>query len=114
MTTTPKTSKRRPGLPRRGLSITENRAAQARPAFADNLLKHRSLDGAVSQCRIAPPPSIALHGARRRDEPIDNGGEVGIAVVEAEDQTAGADPAQQQSFRAEVILQHPMVARPLR
>ena len=57
-----------------------------------------------------PSRCIAVAGG---DEALGHGGEIGVGVVQAEDQAAGADPAQRQPLGAQVVLQHPVVARRL-
>ena len=61
--------------------------------------------------RIAPPPAVPLHRPGGGDEPLRDRLEIGVGVIQAEDQAAGADPAQRQPFGAKVVLQHPVVAR---
>src|SRR5262245_57020791 len=59
----------------------------------------------------AEPPTVALHPLRGCFEAIDDGSEVGVRVVEAEDEPAGTDPTKGETFGAKVVLQHPVVAR---
>ena len=63
----------------------------------------------VSAASAHQKPS-SLHRPRRGDEAVGDRVEVGVAVVEAEDEAAGADPAQRQALGAQVVLQHPVVA----
>src|SRR6266700_4282080 len=73
------------------------KVAPPRQAVRDHLLEDAAPDRAVGGRRIAPPPAVLLHGARRGDETVCYGLEVGVRIVEAEDQATGADPAQRQS-----------------
>ena len=61
--------------------------------------------------RIVPPPAVALHLLGGGDETVGDFAEIGVGVVQAEDQPAGADPAQRQAFGAQVVLKHPVVTR---
>src|SRR6266576_514742 len=76
-----------------------------RPAtepMRQDLPQHAPLDRLVGRRRVMPPESIASHGFGRRHEPVRDRREIGVRVVEAEDQAAGADPAQRQPFGAQI------------
>src|SRR3984893_6024909 len=75
-----------------------------------HLFQDLPADGLVGQRRLAPPPAVPLHLFGRGDKAISYLRKIRIAVVQAEDQPAGADPAQREPFGAQVILQHPVVA----
>ena len=79
-----------------------------------HLLQDEPLDGLGPTACVGPPPAVAdaWSGRRRRSGPRPP--EIRLRVVQAEDQPAGADPAERQALGAEVILQHPVVARRLR
>lgn len=49
-----------------------------------------------------------LHLRGCEDEPLHHSFKVSIAVVEAEDQPSGSDPAQRQAMHSQVVLQHPV------
>ena len=93
-------SKCRPGM-------TEQRGE----TICDHLFDDLALDRPVRGRRIAPPPPILLHCPGGGDEPVCHCLEVAIGIIEAEDQAAGADPAQRQAFGTQVVLQHPIVTR---
>lgn len=59
-------------------------------------------------------PAVSLHRLRGGDEAIDDGAEVGVGVIQAEDEPARPDPAQCESFGAKIELEHPVVACRLR
>ncbi len=80
----------------------------------DHFLEYGPFDRFIRQSRIVPPPAVLLHGFRGGYEAIGNRGEIGVRIVEAEDQPAGTDPAQRQAFGAQIILQHPIVTGRLR
>src|SRR5579871_2046581 len=86
-------------------------SACPRETLADDLAKDRTPDRLVGERRLGPPPAIVLHRLGGADETLRHRREVRVGVVEAEDQPAGSDPAQRQAFGAQVILQHPVVAR---
>src|SRR5690349_13017691 len=70
-------------------------------------------DRLVRCSRIAPPPAVLLHRIGGSDKTVRDGDEIGLGVVETEDQPAGADPAECQTFGAQIVLEHPVVARRL-
>src|SRR4051812_19120912 len=74
-----------------------------REATSDELPQDAALDRLVGEGRMGPPPGVLLHGARGGHETIRNRIIVGVAIVEAEDQPTGTDPAERQPFGAQVI-----------
>src|ERR1700716_23015 len=92
-------------------AMTANgRAPLAPEPLGQHLFQNLPLDVLVGHRSIVPPPAVALHLLGRRDKAVGDFREIGVRVVEAEDQPAGADPAQRQAFGAEIILKHPVVA----
>ena len=65
-------------------------------------------------CRVAPPPAVPLHGLGGGDKAVRDRLEIGVGIIEAENQAPGSDPAQRQALGPQVILKHPVVARRLR
>src|SRR5215510_6715080 len=61
--------------------------------MCQDFLQHSPLDRLVGRGRLMPPEAIASHGLGCCHEPGDDRREIRIRVVEAEDQTTGADPA---------------------
>ena len=92
------------------LRETELMFACGKQSVGDHLLEDRPLDRFVGQRRTAPPPAILLHGSSRGDETVGHRREIGLSVVEAENQASRSNPAQRQAFGAQIILQHPVVA----
>ena len=88
--------------------------AEGAEPMRDHLFQNTAFDCLVCQAGLAPPPPVRLHLLCRCDEAISHRLDVGLGVIEAEDQPAAADPTQRQPFRAKVILQHPVIARRLR
>jgi hypothetical protein len=41
-----------------------------------------------------PPPAVALHFFRRRHDAIGDHGEIGVGIVQTEDEASGAHPTQ--------------------
>ena len=78
----------------------------------DQFAKDAALDRAVGEGAL-PPPAVFAHGFAGGDEAVQHGLEIGIGVVQAEDQAPRADPAQRYAFCAQVVLQHPVIARRL-
>src|SRR5712672_627071 len=85
----------------------------ARKPGCNQLLENLALNGLVRLVRVMRPPGIIGHRLGGCNKSIGDRGKIGFAVVEAENQSPGSDPAQSQSFRTKVILQHPIVARGL-
>ncbi len=79
----------------------------------DHLPEDLPADGFVGHRGFAPPPAILLHLAGGGDKSVGDLSEIGVGVVQAEDETAGADPAQRDPLRPQIILKHPVVARRL-
>src|SRR5215831_15916094 len=85
--------------------------AGGREAMGDDFTKQPAPDRLVRRGAMAPPPAVLLHRLGGRYKAIGDRVKIGVAVIEAEDQPPGSDPAQRQALRAKVILQHPVVAR---
>src|SRR3569832_1005418 len=75
-----------------------------------HLLENLAADRLVGERGRMPPPSVALHFLRGRDKAALHLGEIGVGEDQAEDEAAGADPAQREPFGAQVVLEHPVVA----
>src|SRR5215475_12972007 len=86
------------------------RSSSALEHAAEHLFEDLALDVLVGELAVVPPPAVLLHLGRGGDEAVGDLVEVGIGVVEAEDQPSRADPAQRETLGAQVILQHPVVA----
>src|SRR5215470_9717323 len=84
--------------------------APASKPMRQDLPQHMPLDRLVGCGGVMPPETVALHRFGCRHEPIHNHREIRVRVVEAEDQAAGADPAQRQAFGPQIELEHPIVA----
>jgi hypothetical protein len=84
----------------RGEGARESRQTSASEPHSDHLLEDLPLDVLVGEAFLVPPPAVALHLLGGRDEAVADLGEVGVGVVQGEDQAAGADPAQCQVRRA--------------
>ena len=80
-----------------------------KPAPAENLAEDPAADGAMGE-RWTLPPAVGGHPPGGGDEALLDLGEGGVAISEAEDEPAGADPAQRQSGVAQIILEHPVIA----
>src|SRR6516165_3291796 len=78
-------------------------------AAADHFFQDLPADALVGERSIVPPPAIALHLFGRGYEPLFDLGEIGIRVVQTENESAAADPAQRETFSAQIILEHPVV-----
>src|SRR5947209_20635126 len=83
-------------------AMTARNAASPRSS-RHHLFDDLPADRPVRQRSIAPPPAVLLHLFGRGDEAVRHLGKIRIGVVEAENQTAGANPAQRQSFGPQVI-----------
>ena len=81
----------------------------------EHLAQEAALDRTIRQRRVLPPPAVRLHRPRiAATKRARHGLEVALlGVVQAEDQSARAHPAERQAFCAQVVLQHPVVARRL-
>jgi hypothetical protein len=64
----------------------------------------------VSSSQLHHQPS-RLHLRSRRNESFGDLRKVGVGVVETEDQTARCQPSSSQTMGAQIVLQHPVVAR---
>src|SRR5215204_2757785 len=91
-------------------TTAEGSAPLAPKPLGEHLFQNLPLDVLVGHRGIVPPPAVTLHLPGCRDKAIGHFSEIRIRVVEAEDQPAGADPAQRQPFGAEIVLKHPVVA----
>src|SRR3954470_16021525 len=76
-----------------GPAMTDVRDGLRAKPLVQDLPENPALDGLVGLRRIVPPPAVALHFLRRRDEAVGDFAEIGVGVVQAENQAAGADPA---------------------
>src|SRR5215471_19457577 len=79
-------------------------AASALEHAAEHLFEDLALDVLVGELAVVPPPAVLLHLGRGGDEAARDLVEVGVGVVEAEDQAARADPAQREALGAQIIL----------
>src|ERR1700737_557413 len=80
-------------------------------AVSDDLPQDSTLDRLGGRRGVGPPPPLLLHRPGGRHEPIRDRLEIGVGVVETEDQAPCSDPTQCQAFRAQIVLKHPVVAR---
>src|SRR5262245_56100434 len=64
-----------------------------------DLAQDGALDRLVGRRRIGPPPAVRLHRPGGGNEAIRHRLEIGLCVIEAEDQAAGADPREREPFR---------------
>src|SRR5579883_1077928 len=83
----------------------------SRKPACDHLAHDLAADGLVAGRGVMPPPAVLFHLLRGSDKALLHLGKIGVGIVQAEDEAAGADPAQRQPLGAQVILQHPVVAR---
>ncbi len=79
--------------------------------MSDHFPQDATADRRVRRLVVAPPPAVALHRLRGRHEALRHRVEVRLRIVEAEDQAPGADPTERQTFGAQIVLEHPVVAR---
>src|ERR1700687_1066952 len=84
--------------------------ALAGKSAGQHFLDYLPADGFVGDGSVAPPPAVLFHFLRRSDKAVSHLSKIRIGVVQAENQTSGADPAQRDPFGPQVILQHPIVA----
>src|SRR5882757_2751573 len=92
-------------------AMTANESSGLSPLSSrDHLLEDLPADVLVGEAGLVPPPAIPLHLLGSGDEAAGDLGEIRIAVVQAEDQAASADPAQREPLGPQIILQHPIVA----
>jgi hypothetical protein len=82
-------------------------------AALDNVARNLALNGCVRQRRVGPKIAVVLHGFGCGDEALHHLSDIGFSVVQAEDNATGANPAQRDAVRAQVVLQQPVVARGL-
>ncbi len=52
----------------------------------DHLSQDPALDRAIARLRISPPPAVPLHCPRGGDEPDRDRIEIGVEIIQAEDQ----------------------------
>src|SRR3984893_14033890 len=77
--------------------VSKDAAAALENALAgkfsrQHLFQDLPADGLVGERRLAPPPAVPLHLFGRGDKAISHLRKIRIAVIQAEDQPAGADP----------------------
>src|SRR3974390_860531 len=82
-----------------------------RELMHDHFPNDAVLDRFVGCSRTAPPPAVAFHRPPSRYEAVRDGFKICFGIFEAEDEAAGTGPAQSQTLRPQVVLQHPVVAR---
>ena len=70
--------------------------------MSDHLAQHPALDRAVAGERILPPPAAPLHCFGGGDEAVGDCLVIGFRIIQAEDEPAGADPAERQAFRPQM------------
>src|SRR5260370_22766279 len=70
-------------------------------------------DGFVGEASVAPPPAVLLHLLGGGGKAIGNFRKIRVGIIQAEDKPTGADPAQRELLKAQIILKHPIVARRL-
>src|SRR6476620_9652613 len=75
----------------------------SRPLPRKHLFQDLPADRLVVEGSVVPPPAVALHLLTGGNKAISDRGKIRIGVVEAEDQPAGADPAQRQPLGAQVV-----------
>src|SRR5262249_34368434 len=78
--------------------------ALERKPMREDFAQDFSPDRLVGRRRTGPPPAVLAHRIRGGDKTVRDSRKISIGVVEAENQPAGADPAQRQAFGAQVIL----------
>ncbi len=84
----------------------------ARPKRARSISRvMRRLIARLVSSRALPPPAIHVHCSRACHDPLSHDLEIRVRVIEAEDESARADPAEGESLRTQIELQHPVVAR---
>src|SRR6185437_14252720 len=90
--------------------MTVNRKAPSAPKLLPHhLAQDLPLDVLVGERSILPPPAVALHLFGGGDKAAGDFAEIGVGVVQAEDQASRSDPAQRQAFGAQIVLKHPVV-----
>ena len=92
-------------------SVSRLRTRESRCAI-NSFMMRRLIDLLVAAGSRHHQPS-SLHRLRGRHETVCDRLEILVSVIQAEDQAAGPDPAQGQPLGAQVVLQHPIVARGL-
>src|SRR5262249_37185093 len=72
-------------------------------AMLKHLFQNLALDAGARLLRSIPlpPPAVAAHGLGGSNKAVGDGVKVGGRIVEAEDQAAGAHPAERQSLAAQ-------------
>ena len=77
--------------------------------MSDHLAQNPALDLTVAGERVLPPPAAALHRFGGGNKAVGDCLEISFCIIEAEDQPTGANPAQRQAFRPQIVLEHPVV-----
>jgi len=77
---------------------------------AEHFPEDAALDRTIRERRALPPPSVGAHRPRGAGESGRDFGEIRVTEVVTEDETAGADPGKREPGRAQVVLEHPVVA----
>ena len=93
--------------PARACATPRPTLSPMRPHLAQDPPFDRFVGGRVS-AHHQPSRRIASHAATKRSATASKSA---VGVVQAEDQPAGAHPTERQALGAQVILQHPVVAR---
>src|SRR6516162_10353982 len=77
--------------------------------MSDHLAQNPTFDLSVAGERVLPPPATALHRFGGGNEAVGDRLEIGLRIIQAEDQPASAHPAKRQAFRPQIVLEHPVV-----
>ena len=83
-----------------GVRRARNSGAYRPSLPRQRLLEHPPPELPVGHALAAPPPAVGLASARGGDEAVGDLGEIRVAIVEAEDEPPGADPARAPALRA--------------
>src|SRR5262245_51748497 len=78
---------------RRGCRFLARRSPAAEKTGGEHLAQDAAADPAVRESGVGPEEAVVAHGPGSGDETRGELGEVGVGVVVAEDEAAGADPA---------------------
>src|SRR6516225_8489318 len=77
--------------------------------MSDHLAQNPTFDLSVAGERVLPPPAAPLHRFGGGNKAVGDCLEISFCIIEAEDQPTGANPAQRQAFRPQIVLEHPVV-----